>query len=189
MNTNYRSLLLAGAIAIGLLASVASGETNTATKVGGDSAKSGAATKGGDSSSDSGTAAPQAFAVGDQVKLGDYVLVVNTVTDPFVSGNEFDTPDEGKRYVAVDVSVTNEGAKPETVSSMMCFDLLDTTGQKYTMALVAGAPAAPDGEVDPGQPLRGTLTYEIPQTVPSADLSLKFKCDLLSSGSATVKLG
>lgn len=184
MKAKYRALAVAGAITIGLLASVASGETNTATKVG-DSGKSGASAKSGGS----GSKGTETFAVGDQVKLGKFVLVVNQVTDPFVSSNEFDTPEDGKRYVGVDVSVTNDGDKPESVSSLMCFDLLDATGQKYTVALVVGAPAAPDGEVDPGQPLRGTLTYEIPQTVPTADLSLKFKCDLLSNGSATVKLG
>ena len=170
--------LAAVAVAVvSVVALAASAGSNEATKVGESS--SGAAEAG-----PSGSGGGQTFAVGDAVALGDWTVTVNGVTDPFASPNEFDTP-QG-RYVAVDATVANNSSSPATVSSLMCFELRDTTGRTYSQALVVGGGAAPDGEVDPGGVLRGDLYYDVPADV--TGLQLRFKCDLFSSGSAVINL-
>lgn len=161
---------------ISIVALAASGGSNEATKVGEGAS---GASESGSSESGGGT-----FNVGDTVALGDWAVTVNGVTDPFTSSNQFDTP-QG-RYVGVDTTVANNSDSPATVSSLMCFELRDSTGRTYNQALVAGGGAAPDGEVDPGGVLRGDLYYDVPTDV--SGLQLRFKCDLFSSGSAVINL-
>ncbi|MGH9228028.1 MAG: DUF4352 domain-containing protein [Acidimicrobiales bacterium] len=83
----------------------------------------------------------------------------------------------------------NTAAQPETVSSLLCFELIDNQGRSYTQTVtgVSGA-APPDGEVAAnGGSRRGTVEYEVPSE--AAGLRLNFKCDLFSSGTATIALG
>jgi hypothetical protein len=163
--------------AVAVIALAASGESNEAQKVGsGSPAVSSEAAGGGN--------AAQTFAVGDEVKLGDWTVTVNGVTDPYQSTNEFNKPDG--RFVAVDTTVKNNSGQPAQVSSLLCFELRDATGQSYNQALVIDGPASPDGEIDPGGVLRGTVFYDVPTT--ASGLQLRFKCDLFSSGSATINL-
>jgi hypothetical protein len=171
----HRVLALAVA-AIAVVALAASGDTNEATTS--DDADAVETNGGGASGS------AQTFDVGDVVTLGGWSIVVNSVTDPFNSPNEFDTPTG--RYVAIDATVTNNSSEPEPVSSLLCFELRDASGQNYPQAIVVGGGSAPDGEVDPGGILRGSLYYDVPAEV--TDLQLRFKCDLLSRGSATINL-
>lgn len=168
---NLRRAMATAVIVASAVAVMGSGSSNTATKV--------------DAGSSGQSSSSSSFKVGDQVKLGDFVVTVNSVKDPFTSTNSLDKP-KG-RYVAADVTVTNNGSKTQTVSSMVCFTFNDSTGQGYNMALVVGAPKAPDGEIAPGQSIRGTIVIDVPTT--ATGLQMKFKCDLFSSGSATINLG
>jgi hypothetical protein len=172
-----RRILVILAAAVAVVALAASGETNEAEKVG----SSGEATN-TESSGQQDTG--QVFAVGDEVKLGDWTVTVIGVTDPYPPTNQFNTP-QG-RFVGIDTSVKNNSGEPAAVSSLLCFDLRDSTGQTFTQAFVVDGPAAPDGEVDPGGVLRGTVFYDVPVT--ATGLQLKFKCDLFSTGSATINL-
>lgn len=131
---------------------------------------------------------PDEFAVGDVVELGDWRVQVHGVTDPVESSNPVASPEPGNRWVAADVEVTNTGAEPQTVSSLLCFEVTDGQNRSYTLALTADPGSSPpDGEVAAGGARRGTLTYEVPAD--AAGLRLTFKCDLFSTGSATIALG
>lgn len=164
-------------IGAALFATVASGEENTAKPADGGSE---------DGGSDSGGEA-QTFGVGEAVALGDWELIVHGVTDPVPPG-EFMTPSEGNRWVGVDVEVTNNSDGPETVSSLACFEMQDAENKSYNMTIGADQAASPpDGEVDAGGSRRGTITYEVPAA--ATGLTLRFKCDLFSSGSAVINLG
>lgn len=162
--------------AVALVASVASSEENQATRA-----------NEGDGSNDGGGASPEEFDVGDIVDLGEWRIQVHGFTDPYTEDNQFVSPAEGNRWVAVDAEVTNNSDAPEIVSSLLCFELLDGSNQAYTATITGGeAVQAPDGEVAPGESRRGTLVYELPTGV--SDLRLSFKCDLLSTGSAVIRL-
>jgi hypothetical protein len=104
------------------------------------------------------------------------------------STNPVITPAPGNRWVAADVEVTNSGTEPQNVSSLLCFEVADDQNRSYTLAITAEAGSSPpDGEVAAGGARRGTLTYEVPAD--AAGLRLTFKCDLFSTGSATIALG
>jgi hypothetical protein len=169
--TRFKSLLVVLVALVAVVAVAASGGSNKATKVNGGSS----------------SGAPKNFAVGDEVKLGSWTVKVYGVTDPVQPTNQFIQPSAGNHWVGVDTEVKNLSSKATTVSSLACFDLRDAQNHSYTESIVSGVqPKAPDGEVQPNQALRGMLVFEVPQA--ATGLSLNFKCDLFSSGSATVKL-
>jgi len=120
------------------------------------------------------------------VKLGDWQVKVISAKNPYKSTNQFDKPAAGSKYVTTDVQVTNNSSKAGVVSSMACFKMRDGTGQEYNEAIVTGAPKPPDGDVAPGQTVRGTIAYEVPTT--AKGLLLVFNCDLFSSGSANIAI-
>lgn len=167
-----RPVLAVMALGVALTATIASGEENTATKV--------------DGGSSAGSPSASSFAIGDTVALGDWQLVVHGITDPYISSNEFMGPKAGNRIVVVDTEVTNNGDKPEIVSSMMCFDLKDADNKSYNLTITDSTESTPDGEVAPGASRRGSIAYEIPEA--ATGLKLEFKCDLMNSGSAVVNL-
>jgi hypothetical protein len=177
---SWRTLAAVVAVAMGVVAVGASSSSDqTATKVGsgGSTTVSGAGAK---------ATTPSTFKVGDQVKLGSWTIVVNGVTDPYNPPDGFDAPDPGQRDVVVDATVTNGSSSSETVSSLACFTLQDSTAQAYDETVVTGVPKAPDGDVGPGQSLRGSIAYQVPTA--ATGLVLHFNCDLFSGGSADVAL-
>lgn len=161
--------------AVAVLAMAASSEENTATRADEEGAEG-----------DAG-ATPEVFAVGDLVELGDWQVRAHGVTDPYASDNQLLQPAAGNRWVAVDVEVTNGSAEIQTVSSILCFGLQDSASVEYQMTITGDAALPPDGEVAAGASKRGTLVYEVPQA--ATGLQMTFKCDLLSTGTATISLG
>ena len=170
--SRWRFVLGVAVVTIAALAAVGSGSSNTATKSGG----SGTTSKG-----------QTTFKVGDTVKLGSWTVKVWTVKDPVQSTNQFLTPKTGDRWVGLDAEVGNQSSKPQTVSSLLCFELDDSKNQTYNET--AGAdlvPGPPDGEIAAGSSKRGNVVFEVPPD--ATGLSLHFKCDLFSSGSAIITL-
>jgi hypothetical protein len=160
------------------LATIGESNSNTATKTESGTGASGAVTTSPD--------VPSTFHVGDTIKLGDWEVIVHGVTDPLESTNQYLKPKAGNRWVGVDTEVKNNSGKPAMVSSLVCFELQDDKNQSYSITITGANAASLDGEADPGGARRGTLSYEVPQD--ATGLKLRFKCDLFSSGSATISL-
>lgn len=164
--------MLAVVVAAGAV--VASGGDNKATKTNSDG------------SSDTSKTA-ETFKVGDEVKLGDWSVKVWGVTDPLAPTNEFAKPKDGFRWVSLDTEVKNLSSDPAAVSSLLCFKVQDSVNREYTEDIASGVqPGPPDGEVAPNAAKRGNVVFEVP--VDATGLKLNFKCDLFSSGTATVQL-
>ncbi|MCB1026883.1 MAG: DUF4352 domain-containing protein [Microthrixaceae bacterium] len=165
--------LLALTFAVGTLA--ASGETEEAKKVDEETGESSAA------------ATDEEFAVGDAVALGDWQVKVYEFVDPVEVTNEFSQPEEGKRRVKVDAEVTNNGDEPANVSSLLCFELKDGENRTYDQTLFGDSDVGSiDGEIAPGEALRGEVEYDVPAE--AGGFVLNFKCDLFSSGTAKITL-
>lgn len=107
--------------------------------------------------------------VGDKVSLDGYTIVVNSVkTTP---GGQYDTPEHaGDIYLEVDVSITNQTGKAQSFDSMESFTLKDSTGQQYDQTILLDAPSSPDGTIQNGGTLRGTMPYEIAPSMKSFEL-------------------
>ncbi len=127
------------------------------------------------------------FEVGDIIEIGDLGLVVNEVTFP--TGDDFNQPDDGKKFIVVDLSITNNTDTAQAISSLLQMEIKDATGQSYDvdlMASVAAGGASPDGELAPGETLRGQVGYQVP--VGAQDLVFVFDGDVFGSGKVFVKI-
>lgn len=134
------------------------------------------------------TSAPETFAVGDVISAGDTVLVVLGWED--VAGDSFSQPDEGQKFIAVDLMLVNQGDDPVAVSSIMQMELRDDTAQRYTPDLLASSAtgaSSPEGELSPGERMRGKVGFQVPQD--ASGLQFVYDADFLSSGKVFVDLG
>lgn len=180
-----RKVLAVAAVPVSALVLLGSGSSsNTATEVkDGDAAATSAAAP---DAGGADKAANKTFKVGQVVKLGDWQLKVEKVTDPLKPQNEFLEPAKGKRWVRVLAKVDNKSSDPQTVSSLACFDVRDSESKKYTVTLTGDSDSQLDGEVAPGESLKGNVDFEVDKN--AKGLVLYFKCDFLSDGSAKVAL-
>lgn len=130
----------------------------------------------------------QKYAIGETVIVDDVQVVINEVKE--VPGTEYFKPEEGKRFVSVDLTLENLGSTDFTVSSLLLFSLKDDTGQEYSISIsgiTASGGKSPDGTIIPGDKLRGQLVYEIP--VNASGLVLIFEPNILGSSSVRFDLG
>jgi hypothetical protein len=144
------------------------------TACGGSAANNGATTTGGNAAGST----QKHFKVGDQVKVGDTSIVtVNSFKT--AQGDEFTKPKSGNMFVVADVTLKNVTNAEQDVSSVLNFNMKDSTGQQYTETYLTDA-TAPDGKVEAGGLLKGQLAYEVPAS--QHDYNLSFQADIVSSG-------
>ncbi len=127
------------------------------------------------------------FAVGDIIEIGDLTITVNEVTNP--PGDSFNKPDEGKVFVVVDVTIQNRGSEAASISSLLQMSLKDDTGQVYDLDLMASAASggtAPDGEIAPGETIRGQVGFQVPED--ATGLVFVFDADVWGFGKVFVTL-
>lgn len=116
--------------------------------------------------------------VGQAVQAGpNYAVTVNSVKTS--SGDSVFSPKAGNTYLVIDVTVKNTSSSSQDVSSLINFELQDSTGQKYTEAFTdIGTPPDQTG-LAPGGLIRGQLVYEVPTSMHQFTLSY---VDLLGDG-------
>lgn len=168
------------ALCIAAMVILACGESSNNTGTASNSGNSG--NSGSSSSSSSApTKAPanQHFKVGQQVKVGTTWMVTVDSTNTS-TGSPYNTPKAGNVYLIVTVSLKNMSSQEQNVSSIMQFNLQDSSGQKYTETIDPDAGATLDGKVEAGSPLKGVIVYEVPKSMHSYQLS--FQADITSEG-------
>jgi hypothetical protein len=164
-------------------------EQPTAVPAGGPTLATGAATAA--TSLPDATNAPaglQTYAVGDIITINTMTFVVLGWERP--EGDQFNKPKPGQSFVAVDLLLVNAGDAPVAISSLAQMSLKDGNDQKYTLDLLASTAAggsAPDGEIAPGERVRGKVGFAIPTD--ARDLVLVFDADIFGSGKVFVALG
>ena len=117
--------------------------------------------------------------IGEVVKVSDTLqMTVNSAkTD---SGDNFNKPSkDGDTFILIDVTLKNTSSKEEQFSSLLQFHLHDASGRSYIEKINTNA-TAPDGKVEPGESLKGTLTYEIPSNMHQYVFS--FEPNIVDSG-------
>lgn len=168
-----RKWTLLGALVMTL--AVGACATETPTKVGSDG------NAGGDSSK------PKTFKVGDTIQIGDLRLIVRKVVNPMPPVNEFSKPEAGNKFVAVDMEVKNVGKKPEHFSILLSAKIKNAANQAFDIDITSGKePGPPDGEIAPGDGLRGWAVFSVPNK--KEKYRLIFEADLFASGQAIVQL-
>lgn len=124
----------------------------------------------------------QHFHVGQLVTVGDtwQVTVVSAKTSLH---GQYSTPQHaGDVFLIFQLTVKNISNSEQNISSLLQFQLTDSTGQKYTSAYDDEAGANLDGKVEAGSPLKGSLVYEVPGSV--HDFRLAFSAQAFQAGEA-----
>ncbi|MBE3556580.1 MAG: DUF4352 domain-containing protein [Firmicutes bacterium] len=181
---DHRRFYLAGVSALLLAAGLLVGCGSTTTPVSVNGVSSSTQQEKPASSPTVQQQTPKHFAIGDHVKMGDLVLTVNSARQS--SGSEFDQPQSGHVYEIVNATLENTGQKSEAISSLAMFSLKDSEGYKYSITFVSDAKGQLDGELAPGDKMRGELAFEIPKT--AKGLQLLFEPNIVGFGQAVIDL-
>jgi hypothetical protein len=134
-----------------------------------------------------GETSQQTYKVGDVVAMGTTILTVNEVQYP--AGDDFIKPNAGYKFLVVDLTLENQGATAISVSTLLQMSLKDSTSQQYDidiMASVASGGSSPDGEIAPGEKLRGQVGFQVPET--ATGLVFVFDADVWGSGRVFIAL-
>ncbi len=125
------------------------------------------------------------FNIGELIEMGTTLLTVNEVTNPV--GDQFNKPDVGNKFLVVDLTIENKGATSLALSTLLQMSLKDSSGRKYAvdfMASAASGGSSPDGEVSPGEKLRGQVGFQVPENADG--LVFVFDADVWGAGKVFV---
>lgn len=81
------------------------------------------------------------------------------------SGKRVLKPNKGNKWILVDTTIVNQSQKPKLLP-VVAFQVVDSTNEKYEVALLAGAledVKSPTGTINPGGKHRGEVAFEIPE--------------------------
>lgn len=122
------------------------------------------------------------YRVGETATSGEFDITLHTVTDPWTSGNQFETPGVGMRFVAIEASITNNGSTAITFSSYAGLaEVKDDQNRVWDPAFAGLDLPQLDGEVAPGATRRGWTVYEVGGD--SAGLVIRMKGNFTATGS------
>jgi hypothetical protein len=134
------------------------------------------------------TAQEVIYEVGDIISINDAVLVVLGWDQP--PGGNFNPPDVGKRYLVVDLMIANQGERSFSSSPVFQMTLKDLSGQKYNIngkANIASGSNTPNGEVNPGEVIRGKVGFHVPEDL--INFIFVYEANLIGIGEVSVNLG
>lgn len=155
------------------------GKSSTGTKVadnGSSTTKS--TTDIGNSSQPPSQPSQQHYKVGDTVNVGDtWEITVNSVKVD--TGGQYSFLKDGYVYLLIDVSLKNIAQEQKSLYGTADWNLKGADGQKYDSTIFSDSPPAPDGKVEPGDPAKGVLAYQVLST--AKDFRLAFEISYFSS--------
>lgn len=101
------------------------------------------------------------YKIGDEIKFSNYVLQV-TKAEVGKIYNEVWTPEKGKKFVAVEVLITNNSQENVEYNILSDFNLTDENNYEYSFAAFGGKdPALSAGDIQSGRKIRGWITFEV----------------------------
>lgn len=163
--------LIAIVVLIVIIAIASGGNSNTGTKTDTTANNTG--------STSSQPAPAKHFKPGDTVKVGDtWQVTISNVRS--VPAGQYDSLKSGDIYIGVDVNFKNVSSTEAQLFGNADWTLKDTSGQKYDNAYVSNFPNPPDGKVEPGDPAKGSLIFEVPAS--THDFRLAYEQSMFSSG-------
>jgi len=128
------------------------------------------------------------YEVGDIISINNAVLVVLGWDQP--PGGDFNPPDEDKKYLVVDLMIANQGERSFNSSPVFQMTLKDPSGQKYNIngkANIASGSNTPNGEVNPGEVIRGKVGFHVPEDL--TNFIFVYEANLMGLGEVSVNLG
>ena len=100
-----------------------------------------------------------------------------TVKDNAAPATEYEKPEANKKLVAVQVIVDNRGGTEDIDISELNFKIKDEEGGVYDVAGSDSSdqPTLKSGSVEGGELVKGWITFELPGTIKTARLRLKYE--------------
>lgn len=99
------------------------------------------------------------FAKGETGVFGDINVKINAVDENFTPDSEWATPGEGKKFIAINVTLKNTSDSTEYVSS---YDYqVNVDGLAVSSSYYDGPKPLESGELSPGASITGDIVYEI----------------------------
>lgn len=123
----------------------------------------------------------EVHAVGQWAHTGDFDVTVHQVQDPYAPSNQFETPQPGHRFVAVEVEVRNTADDARTISTLLGAEVTDSMNRPWHVALAGTDLPQLDGDVPAGGARRGWMVFEVAED--STELILRIKGSLTATGS------
>ncbi len=128
------------------------------------------------------------YEVGDIISINNTILVVLGWDQP--PGGDLNPPDEGKKYIVVDLILANQGDRSFNSSPVFQMTLKAPSGQKFNIngkANLASGSNQPNGEINPGEIVRGKVGFHVPEEL--TDFTFVYEANLIGQGEVSVKLG
>ena len=102
----------------------------------------------------------ETLAVGEAGESGDLTITLNSVRR---SASGLLSPDEGNEYLIVNLTVVNNTAEEQIVSSLLNFSVENPGGQEPSQSFATGVETPLDGNVPANGELTGEIGYEVPE--------------------------
>jgi hypothetical protein len=104
------------------------------------------------------------FKVGEEVKLGDYVIKVNKMED-YTPSDEMFSAKKGMKMVVLEVEYSNATTDKQINANPFDWSASDNKGYSYDIGSSSDTkePSLNDKTINPGGKVKGWLTFEIPK--------------------------
>lgn len=118
----------------------------------------------------SDSAKEEMFKVGDTADLNGYQIKVNSVD--FSDGGDFTTPAEGKKFIIINLTITNNTDKQESFNPLDYSINEDGVSSSTGFTYLDGVETLNSGTLDKGASVTGNLVGEVN---PNAKLQLRYE--------------
>lgn len=118
--------------------------------------------------------------VGSTDDTSGFDVTLLQLVDPWTSTNQFESPDAGNRFIAVELNMVNTTDEIRPFSTLLGMEVIDSLGQRWNPAFAGFDLPQLDGDVNPGSNIRGWQVFEVPAD--STGLRLKVAGSLTASG-------
>jgi len=130
----------------------------------------------------------QTFKVGDQVKMGDSIVTVNTVE--YSQGGGYSKPQEGNKWINLNVTIENTGSSQKYVTTMGQMFIRDGQGNSYQVAVTDKVMANPsfglDGQIIAKSKRTGWVGFEILKD--ATNLQFQYNDSMFGGGNIVINL-
>jgi hypothetical protein len=93
--------------------------------------------------------------------------------DQWQSTNQFESPDPGMRYIAVELTMVNTTSEAKSFSTLLGLEVIDSLGQRWSPAFAGFDLPQLGGDVAPGTNIRGWQVFEVPADATGMRLTVK----------------
>jgi hypothetical protein len=108
------------------------------------------------------------YRIGDTVAMGELEHTLHGAR--WSTGDEWFGPDEGERWLVLDIEVTNAGGSSEGISSLIMWTLVDSENRTVDMTFTTDERGSLDGELGAGRSMRGEIAYAVSDSGDSWEL-------------------